>query len=88
MSAPEVFQLSFGPLTGVAFSPDRTRTSSPIATPLCTAHTHTLKIDVAVSPNNNEVHIYQRQGAEWIHKDTLAEVRFPVVSHNDRRVDT
>lgn len=53
MSAAEVFQLSFGPLTGVAFSPDRTH--------------------VAVSPNNNEVHIYQRQGAEWIHKDTLAE---------------
>lgn len=52
------------------------------------SHTLSLKIDVAVSPNNNEVHIYQRQGAEWIHKDTLAEVRFPVVSHNDRRVDT
>lgn len=52
------------------------------------SHTHTLKIDVAVSPNNNEIHIYQRQGAEWIHKDILAEVRFPVVSHNDRRVDT
>lgn len=74
MSAPEVFQLSFGPLTGVAFSPDRTRTFL-LSIPLVHS-SHTFTIDVAVSPNNNEVHIYQRQGAEWIHKDTLAEVRF------------
>ncbi|WVQ81371.1 hypothetical protein IAT38_003494 [Cryptococcus sp. DSM 104549] len=53
MSAPEVFQLSLGPLTGVAFSPDRSQ--------------------VAVSPNSNEVHIYQKVGSEWELKDTLAE---------------
>ncbi|ODN76860.1 hypothetical protein, variant [Cryptococcus amylolentus CBS 6039] len=53
MSAPEVFQLSLGPLTGVAFSPDRTQ--------------------VAVSPNSNEVHIYEKKGSEWELKDVLAE---------------
>lgn len=86
MSAPEVFQLSFGPLTGVAFSPDRTRTF--LLSILLVHSSHTFTIDVAVSPNNNEVHIYQRQGAEWIHKDTLAEVRFSILPHNDNRVDT
>lgn len=49
---------------------------------------HSLITDVAVSPNNNEVHIYQRQGAEWIHKDTLAEVCFSIVPRNNHCVDT
>lgn len=32
MSQPEVFQLSMGPLTGVAFGPDRTREQAFIFT--------------------------------------------------------
>lgn len=37
-----------------------------------------LVVEVALCPNNNEVHIYAKKGAKWELEDVLKEVRmFP-----------
>lgn len=73
MSAPEAFQLSLGPLTGVAFGPDRTGKSFTAKEP------HSTRLiphaEVAISPNNNEAQIYKKNGDTWDLQHTLAEVR-------------
>jgi len=73
MAAPEVHQLSHGPLTGVAFGPDRSRMfSSPF--PLCSKSESYSYTEVAVCPNNNEAQIYTKSGDTWELQQTLAEV--------------
>ena len=42
-------------------------------------HTHSW-LEVAVSPNNNEVQIYRKNGESWTLEHTLAEVSYEVLS--------
>lgn len=37
-----------------------------------------LVVEVALCPNNNEVHIYAKKGAKWELEDVLKEVRPPI----------
>jgi actin related protein 2/3 complex subunit 1A/1B len=70
MAAPEVFTITQAPFTG-AFSADRRRMQLHICPLTCT---HPRLPELAVSPNNNEVQIYGRQGSEWKLGETLSEV--------------
>jgi actin related protein 2/3 complex, subunit 1A/1B len=76
MAAPEVFQLSTGPLTAVALSADRSRAFRPefySPRPLMGLATHVFT-ELATCPNNNDVQIYSRGRDGWDLKTTLSEV--------------
>ncbi len=36
-------------------------------------HFHFVRVEVAFCPNNNEVHIYKKQGADWVQEAVLQE---------------
>jgi actin related protein 2/3 complex, subunit 1A/1B len=76
MAAPEVFQLSTGPLTAVALSADRSRAFGP-EFPFSKAADgigNSLFTELATCPNNNDVQIYSRGRDGWDLKSTLSEV--------------
>lgn len=74
MSGPEVYQLSLGPLTGVAFGPDRSGEQLGRGP-------HGLSsqpVEVAISPNNNDTQVYKKGGDGWDLQQTLSEVTTPL----------
>ncbi len=80
MSAPEVFQLSTGPISAAAFSADRSRALAcgrglESRSARADQEVGMADTELAICPNSNDIQIYARAGAGWELQATLSEVR-------------
>ena len=90
MSAPpEILQLISDPITSHSWNKDRSR-----ALPSRRAHPLIIfvAVELAICPNNNEIHIYQKQGGTWVQAHILAQHDQLVTAvdwaHNTNRIVT